>query len=161
MLLAKAEWGTLPDRVSALGTVAAFFVGLRLLAKELAARHEQEQDRRRAQARLVNTWLAANWRESDGELEGWFVVQNASDEPIYQVKITVVPRDSKFASDPEAARGIAPAVKRDLALPLQPHERYKGDVPADWNWGLGMWSWGFPSRTVRDGAGSAYPLPAL
>jgi hypothetical protein len=38
--------------VTALGTFAAFAVALRLLAKALAARREQEEDRRRAQA----TW---------------------------------------------------------------------------------------------------------
>ena len=44
----------MPDWVTALGTFAAFAVALRLLAKELAARREQEEDRRRAQA----TWYA-------------------------------------------------------------------------------------------------------
>jgi hypothetical protein len=34
-LLAKAEWGTVPDWVTAFGTLAAFAVALRLLAKEL------------------------------------------------------------------------------------------------------------------------------
>jgi hypothetical protein len=30
-LLTKAEWGTVPDWIAALGTVAAFLVALRLL----------------------------------------------------------------------------------------------------------------------------------
>ncbi len=54
--LAQAEWGTVPDWVTAFGTLAAFAVALRLLAKELAARREVEEDRRRQQARLVVAW---------------------------------------------------------------------------------------------------------
>jgi hypothetical protein len=49
--------GTIPDWIAALGTVAAFLVALRLLAKELAARREYEEDRRRAQASRVVCWL--------------------------------------------------------------------------------------------------------
>jgi CO/xanthine dehydrogenase Mo-binding subunit len=96
MLLAKAQWGTVADWVTAFGTLAAFFVALRLLAKELAARREQEEDRRRVQARLVNAWPTVRWRESDGEAELLLVVKNASDEPVYQVRCTVVPGDSDF-----------------------------------------------------------------
>jgi hypothetical protein len=56
-LLAQAEWGTVPDSVTAFGTLAAFAVALRLLAKELTARREYEEDRRRAQASRVICWL--------------------------------------------------------------------------------------------------------
>ena len=52
LLARQGLMGTVPDWVTALGTFAAFAVALRLLAKELAARREQEEDRRRAQA----TW---------------------------------------------------------------------------------------------------------
>jgi hypothetical protein len=131
------EWGTVPDWVAAVGTVLAFAAALGLLMKELAAHRGYEEDRRRAQARLVNTWPVMKWRESDGEAEGWFVVENASDEPVYQVKLTAVPLDSAFASDPEAARGQAKTIEKDLRLPLLPHERREGDLPAEWK--LGTW----------------------
>lgn len=52
LLLAQDQdrLGTIPDWIAALGTVAAFGVALRPLAKELAARREVEEDCRRAQA---------------------------------------------------------------------------------------------------------------
>jgi hypothetical protein len=55
--LAKAEWGTVPDWVTAFGTLAAFAVALRLLAKELDARREYQQDRQRYQASRVACWF--------------------------------------------------------------------------------------------------------
>lgn len=59
LLLAQGQdrLGTIPDWIAALGTVLAFFVALRLLFKELAARREYEEDRRRAQAGRVVCWL--------------------------------------------------------------------------------------------------------
>jgi hypothetical protein len=140
LFAAGLDWGSVPDWVAALGTVAAFLVALRLLAKELAARREQEEDRRRAQARLVNAWLAMKWVKSsdpDDELQGWIIVNNASDEPVYQVKLTVVRTDSGFASDPEAARGQAPTIEEDLPLPLLPQEHSERWAPAEWK--LGTW----------------------
>jgi hypothetical protein len=134
LLAAGPDWGTVPDWLAAIGTLAAFVVALRLLAKELTARREQEEDRRRAQARLVNAWLTMKWRESDGEAESWFVVTNASDEPVYQVKVTVVPGDSGFASDPEMARGQAETIEENWNSPLLPHESRDGCVPDEWNW---------------------------
>lgn len=137
LLATGPDWGSVPDWLAAIGTLAAFGVALRLLAKELDARREQEEDRRRAQARLVNAWPTMKWRESDGEAESWFVVVNASDEPVYQVKVTVVPRDSGFAADPEAARGQVPTIEEDLPLPLRPQETSERWAPAESK--LGTW----------------------
>jgi hypothetical protein len=135
-LAAGPDWGSVPDWLAAIGTLAAFAVALRLLAKELAARRDQEEDRRRAQARLVNAWPTMRWRESDGEAEGWSVVRNDSDEPIYQVKLTVVPRDSRFASDPEAARGQAQTIEDDW-MGVLPRQTREGWLPAEWK--LSTW----------------------
>jgi hypothetical protein len=38
LLAASPDWGTVPDWLAAVGTLAAFAVALRLLGKELAAR---------------------------------------------------------------------------------------------------------------------------
>jgi hypothetical protein len=51
-------YGTLPDWLAALGTIGAFFAGLRLLRKELEARRDDVEDRRSAQARLVAAWVS-------------------------------------------------------------------------------------------------------
>jgi hypothetical protein len=128
--LAQAEWGTVPDWVTAFGTVAAFAVALRLLAKELAARQEQEEDRRRAQARLVNAWPGVRSRRSDGgeEYAYFAVVKNNSDEPIYDVYTTAAPMDGRFASDPEAARGQAQVINYDWKN-LLPGDSREGGLP--------------------------------
>jgi hypothetical protein len=106
--------GTIPDWIAALGTVAAFFVALRLLAKELAARREVEQDRRRAQARLVSAWQEPRFDTApSGKSTATFVVilKNSSEEPVYEVWLTLVPDTSTFASDPEAVWGDDGAAK--------------------------------------------------
>jgi len=126
-LAASPDWGTVPDWLAAVGTLAAFAVALRLLGKELAARREQEEDRRRAQARLVNAWLGVKTRESDGE-EYSAVVKNDSDEPIYQVFTTAGPAVGRFASDPEAGRGQAEVVDHDWIM-LLPGDAREGPLP--------------------------------
>jgi hypothetical protein len=74
-----------PDWVTAFGTLAAFAVALRLLAKELAARREQEEDRRRAQAHLVSVWPEYKGHE-DPCLPWYVVVKNGNEEPVYEVR---------------------------------------------------------------------------
>jgi hypothetical protein len=83
-LLAKAEWGTVPDWVAAFGTLAAFFVALRLLAKELTARREQEEDSRREQARRIAIWARTLWTQA-GATSYSLVMRNGSEEPVYGV----------------------------------------------------------------------------
>jgi len=96
VLLAKAEWGTVPDWVTAFGTLAAFAVALRLLAKELAARREVEQDRRREQASRVACWVQLV-EDKDQPPMPWApdrparvvaaVLQNGSEEPVYDCRV--------------------------------------------------------------------------
>jgi hypothetical protein len=92
-LLAKAEWGTVPDWVTAFGTLAAFAVALRLLAKELSARHDQEEDRRREQAGLVSVWpdLEIQHDEASQVTNMTFLVhiRNGGQEPVH-VRVTLV-----------------------------------------------------------------------
>jgi hypothetical protein len=105
--LAQVEWGTVPDWLAAVGTLLAFAVALRLLFKELAARREVEEDRRREQARLVSAWtLRDQFQTGFGTYELGFAVKvrNASQEPVYDLKFTLVPYEGPFATDPEAAR---------------------------------------------------------
>jgi hypothetical protein len=88
ILLAHTDWGSVPDWLAALGTVAAFGVALRLLAKELAARREAEEDRRREQARSIGAWPTAPVPEHPRAANQVFTVilRNGSQEPVYNVQ---------------------------------------------------------------------------
>ena len=84
--LAQAEWGTVPDWLAAVGTLAAFAVALRLLAKELTARREQEEDNRREQARRVSIWAQTAREPPDpSRWQYRLVLRNASEEPVFAV----------------------------------------------------------------------------
>jgi hypothetical protein len=125
--LAQADWGTVPDWLEAFGTLAAFAVALRLLAKELAARREVEEDRRRAQARLMSAWITT-WlpagadmkshairvapgrppRSPEEQPKAFVIVRNGSDEPVSDVRATMTTIAVHLlpqAADPEAASG--------------------------------------------------------
>jgi hypothetical protein len=135
-------WGTLPDWLAAVGTVGAFIAGLRLLQKELDARREALEDRRRAQARLVAAWT--DMQPVPGMLgppiatppyEHVFFVRNGSEEPVYDVSIIMVAEDSRFADDPEAAmRGDGTledgAVHAHFSI-VPPGERVRNTISAE------------------------------
>jgi hypothetical protein len=75
------------------GTLAAFAVALRLLAKELETRREALEDRRRAQARLVAAWTTTP--STSGSLPDQpsrfeLVTRNGSDEPVYAVLVSLL-----------------------------------------------------------------------
>lgn len=99
LLTAGPDWGSVPDWLAAVGTLAAFAVALRLLAKELAARREYEGDRRRAQARLISTWDTFPEPDPHDSSVYWFyvVVKNASEEPVYRVSVVMEEPGSIFA----------------------------------------------------------------
>jgi hypothetical protein len=114
--------GTIPDWIAALGTVAAFLVALRLLAKELASRREYEEDRRRAQASRVVCWLEIApttstfnpsmlsqpvTRVVGHHLE--LVLHNGSEEPVFDCRVHV-------DIDPTRASAKAPDGRRRLRL---------------------------------------------
>jgi hypothetical protein len=127
LLAAGPDWGTVPDWLAAIGTLAAFGVALRLLAKELAARREQEEDRRSSQARLVSAWPTDPQVEG-GRLRVTVVVKNGSDEPVYQVHAVLVPPDSPWAEDPEAGAGQVPAAEIGRMM-LPPGQKEEGRFP--------------------------------
>jgi hypothetical protein len=113
-LAAGPDWGTVPDWLAAIGTLAAFGVALRLLAKELAVRREQEEDRRRNQARLVAAWVTLK-EVSETEVRYSVVVRNGSDEPVFDGLCVVVPSATAFEWE-----------VRWLILP--PHETKEDDL---------------------------------
>jgi hypothetical protein len=97
-LAAGPDWGTVPDWLAAVGTLAAFAVALRLLAKELAARREQEEDRRREQASRVACWLEIvedpdwpprHWAPDKPVRAVAAVLQNGSEEPVYDCRVHI------------------------------------------------------------------------
>ncbi len=126
--LAQAEWGTVPDWVTAFGTLAAFAVALRLLAKELTIRREAEEDRRREQARLVSAWTREPALTTAGGLTLAVIARNGSAEPIYQVHVVLVSPNSIHADDPEAATGQIGTVEVSRPI-LPPGEASEGSFP--------------------------------
>jgi hypothetical protein len=102
LLVADLKLGTLADWVTALGTVGAFWATYGLLRKEL-------EDRRRAQARLVNAW---HEYKAYSKRPGRVVVKNGSEEPVYDVIASTITAGTPWASDPEwiwpAAEGGTP-----------------------------------------------------
>jgi hypothetical protein len=79
--LAQAELGTVPDWLAAVGTFLAFAVALRLLFKELAARREVEEDRRREQASRVAIWTQSVPAPGPSATYA-IVMNNSSEEPV-------------------------------------------------------------------------------
>jgi hypothetical protein len=95
------DWGALPDWLSGIGTVAAFFIALILLGKELNARKSAEEDRRRAQARLITIWWKRVVDPETGEIvepgspdDNHFCmfVKNSSQEAVYDCSLQMVAR---------------------------------------------------------------------
>lgn len=85
-LAAGPDWGSVPDWLAAIGTLAAFAVALRLLAKELTARREQEQDRRSEQARHVAAWAFRAAGTPAGHI---LFVRNKGEEPVSSIRLVM------------------------------------------------------------------------
>jgi hypothetical protein len=145
LLAAGPDWGSVPDWLAAIGTLAAFAVALRLLAKELAARREVEEDRRREQARLISAWPEVpevpgvkdlprdtdvdDWlRETGTEAYVHLVMKNGSAEPVYRIYAVMVASDSSYADDPEEGAG-QPGTAETRRRILPPGEKEIGIFP--------------------------------
>jgi hypothetical protein len=84
--LAQADWGTVPDWLAAVGTLLAFAVALRLLFKELDARRENEEDRRREQASRVAAWARP---VGAGPNDHAMMLRNNSEQPVTAVRLVM------------------------------------------------------------------------
>jgi hypothetical protein len=117
------SYGTLPDWLAALGTVGAFAVTYALLRKEQQARREDQDDRRRAQARLIAAWTTRStplYDPSSGRGRLEFRIRNGSEEPVYDVLMMMVPRQSAFADDPVEANFHTEESAVLVELPILP-----------------------------------------
>jgi hypothetical protein len=106
--LSEIRLGTLADWIAAVGTVGAFAVTSALLIREIRIHRAQKEEQDKVQARQVAAWLDLRAAPGDAVenppgLVTEMVFKNGSEEPIYGVRVTVVARDSPFASDPDAA----------------------------------------------------------
>jgi hypothetical protein len=77
-----------PDWLAAIGTIAAFFVALRVLAKELEARREQAEDRRREQASRVAIWTQSVPQPGPSTTYA-IVMRNNSEEPVSAITFSM------------------------------------------------------------------------
>jgi hypothetical protein len=111
LVLAEDRLGTIPDWIAGIGTFAAFLVTLRLLAKELAARREDREEERRQQASLVAVWVMFEVDSTNIVVDSYLALRNGSEQPIYDLRVTIVAEDSPFASDPEAVRNTDGTLK--------------------------------------------------
>lgn len=92
-------WGTLPDWVSAVGTLGAFAVALMLLARELAERTRRREQDERHQAQLVSAWVidppprGGSVRNVDilHPDDVWIGWRNGSQEPVHRVVVRIYP----------------------------------------------------------------------
>jgi hypothetical protein len=99
LVVAAANYGTLPDWLAGVGTVGTLAFSLWLFAR-------QQADRRLAQAQMVSAWpTAPEPTPTGGGVIFAVKVKNASTEPVYDVRATMVPYDSPHADNPEAATG--------------------------------------------------------
>ncbi|MEY2446655.1 MAG: hypothetical protein QOH79_131 [Acidimicrobiaceae bacterium] len=82
------KFGTVADWVAAVGTGGALVIGMLLLRAELRSRRADSDERLRSQSRHVVCWLHFVETQDDGS---WWIVKvrNGSDEPIYQVAVSV------------------------------------------------------------------------
>jgi hypothetical protein len=94
------EYGTLPDWLAGAGTVGALAVALVLLAHDLRARREVEEDRRWAQAGRVVCWLEsvetvppeplpAGVMARVGARHLEVILHNGSEEPVFDCQVRV------------------------------------------------------------------------
>jgi hypothetical protein len=121
MIGATIDFGSLPDWLSGVGTVGALLLTYALLRRELDARRDEVNDRRRAQARLVTVWwtrvqkdsnkdmtnLMGEWPEEIG-FRVW--AANSSQEAVYDCWLSI---------ESELAEG-AKLLEGSLVVPL-PH----------------------------------------
>jgi hypothetical protein len=84
------QWGDVATWVGSIGTAAAFFATLVLLFITRQEQKAAREDDRRAQARQVSAWCEGVLpADEDGRHSVTVMVQNASDEPIYGIKVAV------------------------------------------------------------------------
>jgi hypothetical protein len=126
--------GTLPDWLAAAGTVGAFWVTYLLLRKEQKARREFEDENRQAQARLVSAWITFPRQAGPHSAVhvADLVVKNMSEEPVYDLRATLIPHSKLPEDDPEGAMG--PDVIRFHFGIMPPEERGTTrikDVPSE------------------------------
>jgi hypothetical protein len=124
-------------------------VALRLLFKDLAARREYEEDRRRDQPRRVGAWTTRPYPVgSAGDFVYELVVQNGSEEVMHRVRATMVDPDSPFPADPVAAGNQVTAMAFFKSMPPDDTYREKHHVAELWP--------GPVSLSFVDGAGRSW-----
>jgi hypothetical protein len=125
LLAAGPDWGTVPDWLAAVGTLAAFAVALGLFRKEQQARRESEDDRRREQASRVASWVGVvedldspplPWASEMGRRRVAAVLHNGSEEPVYDCRVHIELDPAATGSFWKAVAGTFQPGERRLTL---------------------------------------------
>ena len=87
--MAKIELGDVATWVAGIGTVSAFFLAFIQLEAE---RKRKRADQYEGQAKTISAWIA---KETPPKAQGegpaaWIAISNSSNEPIYEVVVTIV-----------------------------------------------------------------------
>jgi hypothetical protein len=112
MIGATIDFGSLPDWLSGVGTVGALLLTYALLRRELDARRDEVNDRRRAQARLVTVWWTRVQKDSNKDMTdftgewpeeiGFRVwAANSSQEAVYDCWLSIESGLAESAQFPE------------------------------------------------------------
>lgn len=76
------DWGDVPTRIASIGTMAAIVVALWQIRGD---RRQVATRERRAQAESISAWY-----DGDSQIGSDLVVRNSSEQPIYEVVVTLV-----------------------------------------------------------------------
>lgn len=89
------NWGDIPTWLSAVGTVGALFVALKLLNEDLKDRREIRKKALENDARKVSCW----YEQSKKYATVW--VQNMSEEPVYNLVANIGSADADLNAFPD------------------------------------------------------------
>jgi hypothetical protein len=118
-------WGTdLPTWLVGIGTIGAFATGGAVLLRELGRDRRREEDEEKRQASSVAAWpiRVENLVEPLRTLTAYLVLNNASSEPVYQVRIEYELESGSHMVTDEV--DILPPGRSERELPKQLQETW-------------------------------------
>lgn len=133
-------FGSLPEWVAAFAALGALYAAVsavrqakRLFGVETGRDAQSQESAKRAQARSISSWVAAEIDVDDRELSYGVVISNASREVIYGVRVM--------------STGKAGETQKDITLTiLPPGDYYVEELKGKWTWDFAKEVSGFNSE---------------
>jgi hypothetical protein len=121
---AQIQWGDVGTWVGGIATALALFLTYVLLRITRREQTAQQDEQRRAQARLISAWPAGAKHDGDGPRDSvTIVLQNESNEPIYSLRAAV---GRAWTGEKIGYR----EARLDYIMP--PKSKQEQPVPVDW-----------------------------